>query len=79
MFWTSGKQVAISLLAMTKEKRGYCVKAHLPHQIRIIKSYMSSRARIQKIDRHILRGDIEHSIIPNTGFQSVDEKVILQY
>lgn len=75
MLLASGEQVAISLLAMAIEKRGYRAKPYLAHQIGIVTDSMYSRARIQKIDNHILRRDIEQGIIPIVaGFQGVDEE-----
>lgn len=75
MLLASGEQVAIALLAMAIEKRGYRAKPYLAHQIGIITDSMYSRARIQKIDNHILMRDIEQGIIPIVaGFQGVDEE-----
>lgn len=75
MLLASGEQVAISLLAMALEKRGYQSKPYLAHQVGIMTNSMASKARIQKINTDVLLRDIEKGIIPIiAGFQGVDEE-----
>lgn len=75
MLLASGEQVAISLLAMAIEKRGFKAKPYLAHQVGIMTDSMYSKARIQTIHTGALLKDIEKGIIPIVaGFQGVDEE-----
>ena len=75
MLLASGEQVAIALLAMAIEKRGGKAKPYLAHQVGIRTDSMYSKARIQKIEDHVLLKDIEKGYIPIVaGFQGMDEE-----
>jgi len=71
---TTGEQVAIALLAMALEKRGYAAKSYTGGQANIITDSAHNKARIKSIDNQNIRRDLEAGrIVVVAGFQGVDE------
>lgn len=69
----SGEQVAIALVAMALQERGYPAKSYLGSQVGIRTDGNFSRARIEQIDTAALRTDLSAGITPVVaGFQGVD-------
>lgn len=72
MLVASGEQVAIALLAMAFEKRGYRAVPLLAHQLGIRTDSLFSQARIQSVDSEKLLGYVKEGIVPIVaGFQGV--------
>ncbi|MCB0419816.1 MAG: aspartate kinase, partial [Bdellovibrionales bacterium] len=72
MLVASGGQVAIALLAMAFEKRGYRAVPLLAHQLGIRTDSLFSQARIQSVDSEKLLGYVKEGIVPIVaGFQGV--------
>ncbi len=75
MVIATGEQVSTGLLSMALEKRGRKSRPYLAHQLGILTTSTSSKARIQKINTDAILRDISEGIIPViAGFQGVDEK-----
>ncbi|HEY5647203.1 MAG TPA: aspartate kinase [Pseudomonadales bacterium] len=69
----SGEQVAIALVAMALQERGYPAKSYLGTQVCIRTDGHFGRARIEAIDTEPLRKDLADGITPVVaGFQGVD-------
>ncbi len=69
---SSGEQVAIALLAMAIEDRGYSARSFLASQIQMRTSGLHMRARIEKVEVARLQKCIEADTIPViAGFQGI--------
>ena len=72
---TTGEQVAIALLAMALEKRGYAAKSYTGGQARIVTDSAHNKARIKSVDNQKIRLDLDAGcIVVVAGFQGVDEE-----
>ena len=72
---TTGEQVAIALLAMALEKRGYAAKSYTGGQARIVTDSAHNKARIKSVDNQKIRRDLDAGcIVVVAGFQGVDEE-----
>ena len=70
----SGEQVTIALLSMALGKIGIQGKSFLGDQVAIHTDSSHGRARIQEIDTHTLRAELEDGVVPVVaGFQGVDQ------
>ena len=70
----SGEQVTIALLSMALGKIGIKGKSFLGDQVAIHTDSSHGRARIQEIDTHALRAELEDGVVPVVaGFQGVDQ------
>jgi len=70
----SGEQVTIALLSMALGKIGIQGKSFLGDQVAIHTDSSHGRARIQEIDTHALRAELEDGVVPVVaGFQGVDQ------
>ena len=71
---STGEQVTIALLAMALLKRGVDARSYTGSQVRITTDSAHTRARIQNIDEHLMRGDLEAGrVVVVAGFQGMDE------
>ncbi|UZD64323.1 aspartate kinase [Marinobacter sp. AN1] len=72
---STGEQVTIALLSMALQKRGCDARSYTGSQVRIRTDSSHTKARIQEIDEHNMRGDLEKGrVVVVAGFQGVDEK-----
>lgn len=72
---STGEQVTIALLSMALQKRGCDARSYTGAQVRIRTDSSHTKARIQEIDEHNMRGDLEKGrVVVVAGFQGVDEK-----
>lgn len=71
---STGEQVTIALLSMALQKRGCDARSYTGAQVRIRTDSSHTKARIQEIDEHNIRGDLEKGrVVVVAGFQGVDE------
>jgi aspartate kinase len=71
---STGEQVTIALLCMALKKRGWDARSYTGGQVRIQTDDSHTKARIQKIDEHNMRADLEAGrVVVVAGFQGVDE------
>jgi aspartate kinase len=71
---STGEQVTIALLSMALQKRGCDARSYTGAQVRIRTDSSHTKARIQEIDEHNMRGDLEKGrVVVVAGFQGVDE------
>ena len=72
---STGEQVTTALLAMALTKRGVKAKSYTGAQVKILTDSAHTKARIQHIDDHNLRADLDAGYVTVVaGFQGVDEK-----
>ena len=71
---STGEQVTIALLSMALHKRGCDARSYTGGQVRILTDNAHSKARIQNIDAHRMRADLEAGrVVVVAGFQGVDD------
>lgn len=71
---STGEQVTIALLAMALKKRGVDARSYTGDQVRILTDNAHMKARIQDIETHRMRADLEAGrVVIVAGFQGVDE------
>ena len=72
---STGEQVTIALLAMALHKRGCEARSYTGSQVRILTDSSHTKARIQHIDEHRMRADLDAGrVVVVAGFQGIDEK-----
>jgi aspartate kinase len=72
---STGEQVTTALLSMALTKRGVKAKSYTGAQVKILTDSAHTKARIQHIDDHNLRADLDAGYVTVVaGFQGVDEK-----
>ena len=70
---STGEQVTTALLSMALNKRGYEARSYNGSQVRILTDNTHTKARIQEIDDHNMRADLEAGrVVVVAGFQGVD-------
>ena len=70
---STGEQVTIALLAIALNKRGINARSYTGSQVRILTDSAFNKARIQEIDQHRIRADLEQgTVVIVAGFQGVD-------
>jgi aspartate kinase len=71
---STGEQVTIALLCMALHKAGLKAKSYTGNQVRILTDSAFTKARIQEIDDHRIRADLEEGcVVVVAGFQGVDD------
>jgi aspartate kinase len=71
---STGEQVTISLLCMALHGLGCDARSYTGAQVRILTDSSHTKARIQEIDEHKIRADLDSGrIVVVAGFQGVDE------
>jgi len=71
---STGEQVTIALLSMALQKRGCDARSYTGSQVRILTDSSHTKARIQRIDEHNMRSDLEAGrVVVVAGFQGIDE------
>ncbi|MCG7199976.1 aspartate kinase [Marinobacter pelagius] len=71
---STGEQVTIALLSMALQKRGCDARSYTGSQVRILTDSSHTKARIQRIDEHNMRSDLEAGrVVVVAGFQGTDE------
>ncbi len=71
---STGEQVTIALLSMALQKRGCEARSYTGSQVRIRTDSAHTKARIQEIDEHNMRGDLDQGrVVVVAGFQGVDD------
>ncbi len=72
---STGEQVTIALLSMALHEEGCDARSYTGGQVRILTDNEHSKARIQEIDGHRIRDDLEAGrVVVVAGFQGVDEQ-----
>jgi len=72
---STGEQVTIALLAMALLKRGVDARSYTGSQVRITTDSAHTKARIQNIDQHHMREDLDAGrVVVVAGFQGMDEQ-----
>ncbi|TDT43052.1 aspartate kinase [Halospina denitrificans] len=72
---STGEQVTIALLAMALLKRGIDARSYTGSQVRITTDSAHTKARIQNIDQHNMREDLDAGrVVVVAGFQGMDEQ-----
>ncbi|PAU80661.1 aspartate kinase [Halovibrio salipaludis] len=72
---STGEQVTIALLSMALLKRGVDARSYTGGQVRITTDSSHTKARIQDIDEHNMRGDLDAGrVVVVAGFQGMDEE-----
>ncbi|MAT50313.1 MAG: aspartate kinase [Porticoccaceae bacterium] len=70
---STGEQVTIALLAIALQKRGCDARSYTGAQVKILTDDAYSKARIQDIDNHRMRADLDAGrVVVVAGFQGVD-------
>lgn len=70
---STGEQVTISLLCMALKDLGYDARSYTGGQVRILTDDAFTKARIQEIDVHNMRADLDAGrVVVVAGFQGVD-------
>ena len=73
MLVSTGEQVTTALLSMALHKRQVPARSYNGSQVRILTDTAHTKARIQHIDGHKLRADIDQGrVVVVAGFQGVD-------
>ncbi len=71
---STGEQVSMSLLCMALHEMGHDACSYTGGQVRILTDSSHTKARIQEIDDHRLRDDLDAGkVVVVAGFQGVDE------
>ena len=72
---STGEQVTIALLSMALLKRGVDARSYTGGQVRITTDSSHTRARIQDIDEHNMRRDLDAGrVVVVAGFQGMNEE-----
>ncbi|WP_432698676.1 aspartate kinase [Marinobacterium sp. YM272] len=72
---STGEQVTIALLSMALKKRGVDARSYTGDQVRILTDSAHTKARIQDIETHRMRADLDAGrVVIVAGFQGVDEE-----
>ncbi|WP_077530809.1 aspartate kinase [Vreelandella utahensis] len=72
---STGEQVTIALLSMALLKRGVDARSYTGGQVRITTDSSHTKARIQDIDEHNMRSDLDSGrVVVVAGFQGMDEE-----
>lgn len=72
---STGEQVTIALLVMALKARGMDARSYTGGQVKILTDQAHTKARIQSIDDHRMRGDLDQGrVVVVAGFQGVDEQ-----
>ena len=72
---STGEQVTIALLVMALKARGMDARSYTGGQVKILTDQAHTKARIQSIDDHRMRGDLDQGrVVAVAGFQGVDEQ-----
>ncbi|MFO7788821.1 MAG: aspartate kinase [Halospina sp.] len=72
---STGEQVTIALLSMALLKRGVDARSYTGGQVRITTDSSHTKARIQDIDEHNMRRDLDAGrVVVVAGFQGMDEE-----
>lgn len=70
---STGEQVTISLLSMALKTLGCDARSYTGAQVRVLTDSAHSKARIQEIDDHRIRADLDQGrVVVVAGFQGVD-------
>ena len=73
MLVSTGEQVTTALLSMALHKRKVPARSYNGSQVRILTDTAHTKARIQHIDGHRLRADLDQRrVVVVAGFQGVD-------
>lgn len=71
---STGEQITISLLAIILNDMGYKARSFLGYQIKIHTDKAYKKARIAKVDTHLIRQELSKGyIVIVAGFQGIDE------
>lgn len=71
---STGEQVTIALLCMALKARGCEARSYTGSQVRIVTDSAHTKARIQSIDDHNIRSDLDEGrVVVVAGFQGVEE------
>lgn len=71
---STGEQVTIALLCMALKELGCDARSYTGSQVRIITDSAHTKARIQSIDDHNIRSDLEKGrVVVVAGFQGVED------
>lgn len=71
---STGEQVTIALLSMALVKRGVKARSYTGTQVRILTDSSHTKARIEQIDDHNMRADLDAgAVVVVAGFQGVDD------
>lgn len=72
---STGEQVTIALLCMALQQRGCDARSYTGGQVRILTDSAHTKARIEAIDDHRMRTDLDAGrVVVVAGFQGVDEQ-----
>ena len=72
---STGEQVTIALLSMALHKLGLSARSYTGAQVRILTDSAHTKARIEHIDDHNMRADLDGgNVVVVAGFQGVDEQ-----
>lgn len=75
MLLSTGEQTTIALLSMALQEIGCPAKSYTGGQVRILTDNAHTKARIQEIDDHHIRQDLnDGKVVVVAGFQGVDEQ-----
>ena len=70
---STGEQVTIALLSMALNERGQAARSYTGGQVRILTDGYHTKARIEDIDAHRMRADLDAGrVVVVAGFQGVD-------
>src|SRR5690606_40148309 len=70
---STGEQVTIALLSMALHKLGVGARSYTGSQVRILTDSAHTKARIEDIDHHNMRADLDAGrVVVVAGFQGVD-------
>ena len=70
---STGEQVTIALLSMALNERGQKARSYTGAQVRILTDSYHNKARIEDIDAHRMRADLDAGrVVVVAGFQGVD-------
>ncbi|MCH8544447.1 MAG: aspartate kinase [Alcanivorax sp.] len=70
---STGEQVTIALLSMALNERGQAARSYTGGQVRILTDNYHTKARIEDIDAHRMRADLDAGrVVVVAGFQGVD-------
>ncbi len=72
---STGEQVTIALLAIVLNKMGHKARSFLGYQVKIHTDQAHKKARIVKIDTHVIREELQKGyIVIVAGFQGIDDQ-----
>lgn len=71
---STGEQVTIALLCIALNKRGCAARSYTGNQVRILTDSAFNKARIEDVEVHAIRNDLEQGrIVVVAGFQGIDK------